>query len=98
MELDSCLKILRRLLHFSGNLCNPGPVDIADMSTFMADPINKKSKVFSLATSQTWHIPSDTKTMEDSAILNTHFSTSTVMVHGHSVQKNQSASYFVSPA
>jgi len=34
----------------------------------MADPINKKSKIFELATSQSWQIPGDTETMEDSAI------------------------------
>ena len=47
----------------------------------MADPITKKSNIFKLATSQTWQIPGDTETMEDSATLTTHFSTNTVMVH-----------------
>ena len=46
----------------------------------MADPINKNSKIFELATSQTWQIPGDTETMEDSATLTTQFSTNTVMV------------------
>ena len=47
----------------------------------MADPINKYSKIFELATSQTWQIPGDTETMKDPATLTTHFSTNTVTVH-----------------
>jgi len=43
----------------------------------MAEPINKKSKIFELVTSQTCQIPGDTQAMEDSAILTTHFPTNT---------------------